>query len=145
MMTNNLEWNKIEKILKFIKYNDKNDDFYAYIPDNHVIVHSKNQSHTINKLRLYQKSTQTVIKIGDIDFYCELLTRKSDNSVLLSIEYKDDKNNKKVKDIQEKRLIKYIESLLLGFDKYGKEYQDNPSEFYKDNNKIICEYDEEEW
>ena len=35
--------------------------------------------------------------------------------------------------------------LLLGFDKYGKEYQDNPSEFYKDNNKIICEYDEEEW
>ena len=56
-----------------------------------------------------------------------------DKNVLLSIEYKDDEEDELIKDIHKNRLCKYIEAMLLGFDNHGKEYQDNPSEFFKND------------
>ena len=143
-MSNELEWNTIEQILKFVKYDHTKEDFCAFIPDNHVIISGKNKAHTINQLRLYQNSDNTTITIGNIDFYCDLLTRKEDNCVLLKIDYKDSifPNNKKINDIQKKRLCKYIESLLLGFDRYGKDFEYNPNYFFDNNNKIDLD---DEW
>lgn len=143
-MSNELEWNTIEQILTFVKYDHTKEDFCAFIPDNHVIISGKNKAHTINQLRLYQNSDNTTITIGNIDFYCDLLTRKEDNSVLLKIDYKDSifPNNKKINDVQKRRLCKYIESLLLGFNHYGKDFEFNPKYFFDDNNKIDLD---DEW
>tara|TARA_B100001175_G_C19357556_1_gene565477 strand:+ start:145 stop:582 length:438 start_codon:yes stop_codon:yes gene_type:complete len=145
MKNNNLKWYKIEEILKFVKYDNKCDDFYAYIPDNHVIISGKNKGYTINKLRLYQKSRETTISIGDVNFYCELLTRNIDNNVLLSIEYKDDEEDEQIQDIQKNRLFKYIESMLLGFDSYGKQYEDNPAEFFKQKQRHEVKISNDAW
>lgn len=144
-MTAELEWKNIEEILKFIKYDNKNEDFCAYIPDNHVIISGKDKGYTINKLRLYQNVRETTIKIDDIQFYCELLTRNTDDCVLLRIEYKDDMFEPKVKKIQKTRLIKYIEAMILGFDKYGKQYEDNPKEFFKEETKIYSTFANDAW
>ena len=145
MKNNNLKWYKIEEILKFVKYDNKSDDFYAYIPDNHVIVSGKDKGYTINKLRLYQKSRETTISIGDVNFYCELLTRNIDDNVLLSIEYKDDEEDELIEDIHKNRLCKYIEAMLLGFDIHGKEYQDNPSEFFKNKQSHEVKVNNDAW
>jgi hypothetical protein len=145
-MTNkNLEWNQFEQILKFITYNYDKDDFYATIPDNHVIIGGKNKGYTISKLRLYQNARDTTIQIDNVVFYCELLTRNTDNSVLLRVEYKDDIDEPKIKKIQQTRLIKYIEAMLLGFDKYGKQYEDNPKEFFEDDLKIYDGFGNDAW
>lgn len=128
-MSDNQDFFTFDQILTHIIH--ENNDYYAYIPDNHVIVPGRNNKyHTINKLKLDNQTESCTIKIGHIDFYCELLTRDTDNSVLLRVEYYEDSDEKCVYLQQQRKLSKHVESLLLGFNNYGKQYENNPDDFY---------------
>lgn len=126
----------IEQILKFIKFDNDKEDFYAYIPDNHVIITDINKEHkTIKKINLgIGNDCYDTVYIGDIKFFCELLTRKSNDDVLLSIEYYDDPCNKLIGKNQKEKLIKFIECLILGYSEHIIDYRDYPGEFYSFTN-----------
>ena len=123
----------IEQVLKFIKFDNNKDDFYAYIPDNHVIITDINKEHkTIKKVNLgIGNDCYDTVHIGDIKFYCELLTRKSDDAVLLSIEYYDDPFDKLVRKHQKEKIIKFVECLILGFGNNVIDYRDYPEKFFQ--------------
>lgn len=122
----------IEEVLKFIKFDNNIHDFYAYIPDNHVIITDINKEHkTIKKLNLgIGDDCYDTVYIGDVKFFCELLTRKSDDAVLLSIEYYDDPCDKLVGKFQKEKLIKFIECLILGYSEHITDYRDHPDKFF---------------
>lgn len=118
-------------ILKHIKYNNKEDIFYSYIPDNHVVITDINKKHhTINKTKLDIQSENCNIRIGDINFYCELLTRKEDDSVLLTIEYNDDECNPMIKKTHLNKFVKFVEIMILGFMEHHIDYEQYPDEFF---------------
>ena len=122
----------IEEVLKFIKFDNDIEDFCAYIPDNHVIITDINKEHkTIKKLSLgIGNDCYDTVHIGDMKFYCELLTRKSDDAVLLSIEYYDDPCDKLVGKFQKEKLIKFVECLILGYSDHIIDYRDYPEKFF---------------
>ena len=124
------EWFEFDQELTHI-INEKGD-FYGYNPTMTTNIIDKNDNCIqINKLKLINQNDNCIIKIGNTDFYCDLLTRDTDNKVLLRVGYYDDEHDKLVYDEQKVRLSKYIESLLLGFSKYGKEYEENPYDFFE--------------
>lgn len=113
---------------------NKEGVFYAFNPTTSINIVDKNDKLIqIDKLKLSTQDDNCIINIGNIEFDCVLLTRSTDNKVLLRVGYYDNENNKHVYDEQKTRLSKYIESLLLGFSKYGKEYEENPYDFFERN------------
>ena len=113
---------------------NKEGEFYAFNPTTSINIVDKNDKLIqIYKLKLSTQDDNCIINIGNIKFDCVLLTRSTDNKVLLRVGYYDNENNKHVYDEQKTRLSKYIESLLLGFSKYGKEYEENPYDFFERN------------
>jgi hypothetical protein len=121
-----------EQVLKFVKYNNRNKDYCAFIPNNHVIITDKNKKHkTINKVNLNIGSNiSDVLLIGDTEYFCELLNREKDDKVLLSIQYYDDPDNRLVYENQKQKLVKFVEgNLILGF-KQLTDYRDHPQDFY---------------
>lgn len=118
-------------ILKHIIYNNKEDAFYSYIPDNHVVITDINKKHqTINKTKLDIQSQNCSIHIGNIDFYCELLTRDSDDSVLLAFEYNDYELNPMITKTHLNKFVKFVEIMILGFMDHYTDYEQNPDEFF---------------
>jgi len=113
---------------------NKEGVFYAFNPTTSINIVDKNDKLIqIDKLKLSTQDDNCIINIGNTEFHCELLIRGTDNKVLLRVGYYDNENNKHIYDEQKTRLSKYIESLLLGFSKYGKEYEENPYDFFERN------------
>lgn len=134
-----------EQVLKFVKFDNRKNDYCAYMPDNHVIITDKYKKHkTINKVNLNLGSNiSDVLLIGDTEYFCELLNRESDDKVLLSIQYYDDPSNKLVYENQKQKLVKFVEgNLILGF-KQLTDYRDHPEEFY--NYQKLKKNNSDEW
>lgn len=130
----------IEVILKHVIYNNKTDRYYAYIPNNHVIITNKNkESLTINKLEL-DIGNSCDINIGGYKFLCDLYTRQTDDSVLLSIRYLDNPYDRTITKYHENKLIKYVEAMILGFLDHIVDYEEEPEKFFFRTDNKINEY-----
>lgn len=129
-----------EVVLKHVIYNHENNKYYAYIPNNHVIITNKNkESLTINKLEL-DIGNSCDINIGGSKFLCDLYTRQTDDSVLLSIRYLDNPYERTITKYHEEKLIKYIEAMILGFLDHVDDYEEKPEKFFDLSNNKIKEY-----
>ena len=112
--------------------NNNEDEFYSHTPDNHVIVTDINKNHqTINKTKLNINSRDCNMRIGNVDFFCELLTRKEDDAVLLMVEY-EDPDSMIIKEHLNK-FVKFVEIMILGFMNHFTDYEEKPEEFFKVN------------
>lgn len=129
---------QVEQVLKYIVYDHEKKDFCAYLPNKNVIITDINKQHkTINKLPLGMgDQSSDKVYIGDVEFFCELLFRNEDEKVLLSIEYYDDPNDKKIGKIEKEKIIKYVEGMILGFTRYITDYEEKPEEFFSSNMKV---------
>ena len=126
-------------VLKHIIYNNEEESYYSYLPESHVVITDKNNKHlTINKTKLDLNNTFCTIPIGNIDFFCELLTRNTDDKVLLTIQYHDYEYNSMVQKKHLNELVKYVEILILGFIDYYIDYENEP-------NKFFCIQDNQKW
>ena len=78
---------------------NKEGEFYAFNPTTSINIVDKNDKLIqIDKLKLSTQDDNCIINIGNIEFDCVLLTRSTDNKVLLRVGYYDNENNKHVYD-----------------------------------------------
>ena len=133
---------KFETVLKHIIFNNDENEFYSYLPNDHIIITDKNNNHkTIKKTKINLNTLDCVLKIGNINFNCSLYTRKIDDKVLLSIHYQDNLHQRLVTNKQLSKLAQYVEIQILGYEKYYPDYEQNPVDFFENQKEI----EEEEW
>ena len=90
---NNRTWFEFDQEL--IHIINKEGVFYAFNPNNSTSITDKNDNLIqINKLKLINQDDNCIIKIGIIEFHCDLLIRNTDHKVLLRVGYYDDEYNK---------------------------------------------------
>jgi len=133
---------KFETVLKHIIFDNEENEFYSYLPDNHVIITDKNNNHkTIKKTKIKLNTLDCVLKIGNIYFNCSLYTRAIDDKVLLSIHYEDNLHQRLVTNKHLSKLAQYVEIQILGYEKHYPDYEQNPDVFFG----IHKENEQEKW